>query len=204
MSTQISNDVFCLALTKQQLDFLCEPKYCERRMKLYATLLYMASEKDSQSTKRGINIPVSIGKVEISEVILAARLGWNRKTVSDYIKSFNKISLIKTTKDNKSSVHSILTLSGWLNRNGMIRNPLYHRPTEKGSLESTDKIESSIPVITEPTLVASIQTDTPDLDAELSASEQTPSVSYKSVDGMDPEPTTSFFKEHSSDSGAVN
>ena len=128
MSTYSCKDVFCLAFDRVQLEFLCEPKYCERRMKLLTTLVYLASETDSQSMKRGISIPVSKGKVEISEVNLAAHLGWNRKTVSDYIKAFNKVGLIVTTKDNRTSVHSFVTLSGWLHGTDVIRNPLYERP----------------------------------------------------------------------------
>ena len=190
MSTYSSRDVFCLAFDRVQLEFLCEPKYCERRMKLLAALVYLASETDSESMKRGISIPVSKGKVEISEVNLAAHLGWNRKTVSDYIKAFNEAGLIETNKDNKSSIHSILTLSGWLHGSSMIRNPLYHRPTDKPSAPCPAKSDTSVSAKVETPSVDSSQTGAPAHIPEPSAPDRDFSKSSKSADGTATEQTS--------------
>ncbi len=190
MSNFVSNDVFCLALTRTQLEFLSDPKYCGRRMQIFAALISMTSESDRLSKKRGINIPVSIGKVEISEVNLADHLGWNRKTVSDYIKAFNEIGLIKTIKDNKSSIHSILTLSGWLHGSNMIRNPLYHRPTEKLSVPCPSKPDTSVSAKVETPLVGSRQTDAPAHIPEPSAPDRDFSKSSESADGTATEQTS--------------
>lgn len=201
MSTYSSRDVFCLAFDRVQLEFLCEPKYCERRMKLLTTLVYLASETDSQSTKRGISIPVSKGKVEISEVNLAAHLGWNRKTVSDYIKAFNEVGLIVTTKDNRTSVHSFVTLSGWLHGTDMIRNPLYERPDDVPADQSPDETDTSVSVIAEPPTGDNSQTNITDLVPEPSASERDSSESHESADGMEPLKTPSLPEDQPSDSG---
>lgn len=198
MSTYSSRDVFCLAFDRKQLEFLCEPKYCERRMKLLTTLVYLASETDSQSTKRGISIPVSKGKVEISEVNLAAHLGWNRKTVSDYIKAFNEVGLIETIKDNKSSVHSFLTLSGWLHGSSMIRNPLYHRPTDKLSAPCPAKPDTSVSAKVETPSVDSSQTGAPAHIPEPSAPDRDFSKSSKSADGTATEQTSSLPEDQPS------
>lgn len=162
MSTYSSKDVFCLAFDRVQLEFLCDPKYCERRMKLLAALVYLASETDSQSMKRGISIPVSKGKVEISEVNLAAHLGWNRKTVSDYIKAFNEVGIIQTIKDNRTSVHSFVTLAGWLHGSATIRNPLYQRPSDEPSDQSSDETDASESVTAEQPSEDNSQTDITD------------------------------------------
>ena len=159
-------------------------------MQLFTALVYLASETDSQSTKRGISIPVSIGKVEISEVNLAARLGWNRKTVSDYIKAFNEAGLIETNKDNKSSIHSILTLSGWLHGSSMIRNPLYHRPTDKLSAPCPAKPDTSVSAKVETPSVDSSQTGAPAHIPEPSAPDRDFSKSSESADGTDTEQTS--------------
>lgn len=200
MSTYSSRDVFCLAFDRKQLEFLCEPKYCERRMKLLTTLVYLASETDSQSTKRGISIPVSKGKVEISEVNLAAHLGWNRKTVSDYIKAFNKVGLIVTTKDNRTSVHSFVTLSGWLHGTDMIRNPLYERPDDVPTDQSSDETDASESVTAEQPSGDNIQTDISAQVPEPSAIERDSSESQDSADGMEPLKTPSLPEDHPSDS----
>ena len=201
MSTYSSKDVFCLAFDRVQLEFLCEPKYCERRMKLLAALVYLASETDSQSIKRGISIPVSTGKVEISEVNLAAHLGWNRKTVSDYIKAFNEVGLIVTTKDNRTSVHSFVTLSGWLHGTNMTRNPLYHRPSDEPSDQSPDKTDISLSVTTETSSADNSQTGIPAQVPEPSATERDSSESRKSADGMEPLKTPLLPEDHPSESG---
>ena len=201
MSTYSSRDVFCLAFDRKQLEFLCEPKYCERRMKLLTTLVYLASETDSQSMKRGISIPVSKGKVEISEVNLAAHLGWNRKTVSDYIKAFNKVGLIVTTKDNRTSVHSFVTLSGWLHGTDMIRNPLYERPGDVPADQSSDEADTSLSVTAEPPTGDNSQTDITDQVSDPSASERDFSESQESADGMEPLKTPSLPEDQPSDSG---
>lgn len=190
MSNFVSNDVFCLALTRTQLEFLSDPKYCGRRMQIFAALISMTSESDSLSTKRGINIPVSIGKAEISEVNLAAHLGWNRKTVSDYIKAFNEVGLIKTVKDNKSSIHSILTLSEWLHGSNMIRNPLYHHPTDKPSASCLAKPVTSISESTEAPSVGSSPKDIPAQILVLSAPYRDFSESSESADGTATEQTS--------------
>lgn len=201
MSTYSSRDVFCLAFDRKQLEFLCEPKYCERRMKLLTTLVYLASETDSQSMKRGISIPVSKGKVEISEVNLAAHLGWNRKTVSDYIKAFNEVGLIVTTKDNRTSVHSFVTLSGWLHGTDMIRNPLYERPDDVPADQCSDETDASESVAAEQPSADNSQTDVTDLVPEPSASERDSSESHDSADGMEPLKTLSLPEVQPSDSG---
>lgn len=201
MSTYSSRDVFCLAFDRKQLEFLCEPKYCERRMKLLVALVYLASETDSQSTKRGISIPVSKGKVEISEVNLAAHLGWNRKTVSDYIKAFNEVGLIVTTKDNRTSVHSFVTLSGWLHGTDMIRNPLYERPDDVPADQSPDETDTSVSVIAEPPTGDNSQTNITDLVPEPSATERDSSESQDSADGMEPLKTSLLPEDHPSESG---
>lgn len=201
MSTYSSRDVFCLAFDRKQLEFLCEPKYCERRMKLLTTLVYLASETDSQSMKRGISILVSKGKVEISEVNLAAHLGWNRKTVSDYIKAFNEVGLIVTTKDNRTSVHSFVTLSGWLHGTDMIRNPLYERPDDVPADQSSDETDTSVSVTTEPQSGDNSQTDITDRVPEPSASERDSSESQDSADGMEPLKTPLLPEDHPSESG---
>ena len=201
MSTYSSRDVFCLAFDRKQLEFLCEPKYCERRMKLLTTLVYLASETDSQSMKRGISIPVSKGKVEISEVNLAAHLGWNRKTVSDYIKAFNEVGLIVTTKDNRTSVHSFVTLSGWLHGTDMIRNPLYERPDDVPADQSPDETDTSVSVTAEPPTGDNSQTNITDLVPEPSATERDSSESQDSADGMEPLKTPLLPEDHPSESG---
>ena len=170
-------------------------------MQIFAALISMTIESDSLSTKRGINIPVSIGKAEISEVNLAAHLGWNRKTVSDYIKAFNEVGLIKTVKDNKSSIHSILTLSEWLHGSDMIRNPLYERPGDVPADQSSDETDTSVSVTPEPMSGDNSQTDITDQVPEPSASERDSSESHESADGMEPLKTPSLPEVQPSDSG---
>lgn len=201
MSTYSSKDVFCLAFDRVQLEFLCAPKYCERRMKLLAALVYLASETDSQSMKRGISIPVSKGKVEISEVNLAAHLGWNRKTVSDYIKAFNEVGIIQTIKDNRTSVHSFVTLAGWLHGSATIRNPLYQRPSDEPSDQSSNETDASESVTAEQPSGDNSQTDISAQVPEPSATERDSSESQDSADGMEPLKTPPLPEGQPYDSG---
>ena len=64
---------------------------------------------------KGIDIVLEVGQVAASDVELAEFLGCNRKTVGKLIDSFNRLGMLTTRTNNRTSVHSLhfLTLVCW-------------------------------------------------------------------------------------------
>ena len=69
-----------------------------------------------------------------SDVELAEFLGCNRKTIGKLIDSFNRLGILTTRTNNRTSVHSLHFLTGWYVGGVLITNPHYVRPsaTAKG------------------------------------------------------------------------
>lgn len=69
-----------------------------------------------------------------SDVELAEFLGCNRKTIGKLIDNFNRLGMLTTRTNNRTSVHSLHFLTGWYVGGVLTTNPHYVRPsaTAKG------------------------------------------------------------------------
>lgn len=105
---------------------------------------------------KGIDIVLEVGQVAASDVELAEFLDCNRKTVGKLIARFNRLGMLTTRTNNRTSVHSLHFLTGWYVGGVLITNPHYVRPsaTAKGqtgdvrtpvsdSLPSGDELEAA-------------------------------------------------------------
>lgn len=75
-----------------------------------------------------------MGQVATSDVELAEYLGCNRKTIGKLIDSFNRLGMLTTKTNNRTSVHTLHFLTGWYVDGVLLTNPHYVRPsaTAKG------------------------------------------------------------------------
>ena len=71
---------YCIVLSDSQLDFLAGSKYGIDRMKVLKCLIDAASIKETKYEKKGFAITLHIGQAALSEVELATRLGYDKKT----------------------------------------------------------------------------------------------------------------------------
>ena len=92
---------------------------------------------------KGVEIVLEVGQVAASDVELAEFLGCNRKTIGKLIDSFNRLGMLTTRTNNRTSVHSLHFLTGWYAGGVLITNPHYVRPsaTAKGQ---TDNVRTPV------------------------------------------------------------
>lgn len=73
-----------------------------------------------------------------SDVELAEFLDCNRKTVGKLIDSFNRLGMLTTKTNNRTSVHSLHFLTGWYIEGVLITNPHYVRPSAAAKGQTGD------------------------------------------------------------------
>lgn len=125
---------YCTILSATQWDFLLEGKYTTFRQKCLHRLMTDAVRTRTICKIKGIDITLEVGQVAASDVELAAYLECNRKTVSKLIDSFNRLGMLTTKTNNRTSVHTLHFLTGWYVDGVLLTNPHYVRPsaTTKG------------------------------------------------------------------------
>lgn len=85
---------------------------------------------------KGIEIVLEVGQAAASDVEMAEYLGCNRKTVGKLIDSLNRLGMLTTRTNNRTSIHTLHFLTGWYVDGVLITNPHYVRPsaTAKGQM----------------------------------------------------------------------
>ena len=101
---------YCIVLSDSQLGFLAGSKYGIDRMKVLKCLIDAATIKETKYEKKGFAVTLHIGQAALSEVELATRLGYDKKTVS---------------RLNRTSIHTVHCVSAWYADNQKILNPHY-------------------------------------------------------------------------------
>ncbi len=120
---------YCTILSAGQWDFLLEGKFSAFRQKcLYRQMTCAVRERTAYKIK-GVEIVLEVGQVAVSDVELAEFLGCNRKTIGKLIDSFNRLGMLTTRTNNRTSIHSLHFLTGWYAGGVLITNPHYVRPT---------------------------------------------------------------------------
>ena len=122
---------YCTILSAGQWNFLLEGKSSAFRQKCLYRLMTGAVRERTAYKIKGV---LEVGQVAASDVELAEFLGCNRKTIGKLIDSFNRLGMLTTRTNNRTSVHSLHFLTGWYAGGVLITNPHYVRPsaTAKG------------------------------------------------------------------------
>lgn len=120
---------YCTILSDGQWDFLLEGKFSAFRQKCLYKLMTDAVLSRTVYKIKGIEIVLEVGQVAASDVELAEYLGCNRKTVGKLIDSFNRLGMLTTRTNNRTSVHALHFLTGWYVGSTLITNPHYVRPS---------------------------------------------------------------------------
>lgn len=136
MDTKKQNIHYCTILSSEQWIFLLESKSSVNRYKCLYRLMSEAVRTKTVYSIKGIKIALEVGQVATSDVELAEYLGCNRKTIGKLIDSFNRLGMLTTRTNNRTSVHTLHFLTGWYVDGVLLTNPHYVRPsaTAKGQL----------------------------------------------------------------------
>ena len=144
---------YCTILSDEQWIFLLEGKSSTLRQKCLHRLMTDAVRTKTSYKIKGIDIVLEVGQVAASDVELAEFLDCNRKTVGKLIDSFNRLCMLTTKTNNRTSVHSLHFLTGWYVGGVLITNLHYVRPSAavKGQTgEVRTPVSDSLPSGDEP------------------------------------------------------
>lgn len=125
---------YCTILSAGQWDFLLEGRFSAFRQKCLHRLMTDAVRARTVYKIKGVEIVLEVGQAAASDVELAEYLGCNRKTTGKLIDSFNRLGMLTTRTNNRTSVHTLHFLTGWYVGGVLVTNPHYVRPsaTAKG------------------------------------------------------------------------
>ena len=116
---------YCIVLSSSQLDFLAGSKYGIDRMKVLKCLIDTAAIKETRYEKKGFAATLHIGQAALSEVELATRLGYDKKTVSRLLDKMGVLGIVTSEQTNRTSIHTVHCVSAWYADNQKILNPYY-------------------------------------------------------------------------------
>ena len=125
---------YCTILSAEQWDFLLEGKSSAFRQKCLHRLMTDAVRAKTVYKIKGVEIVLEVGQVAASDVELAEYLGCNRKTIGKLVDSFNRLGMLTTRTNNRTSIHTLRFLTGWYVGGVLVTNSHYVRPsaTAKG------------------------------------------------------------------------
>ena len=104
---------YCTILSDEQWDFVLEGRFSVQRQRCLHRLMTHAVRTRTVCNIKGIEMTLEVGEVAASDVELAEYLGCNRKTVGKLIDSFNRLGLLTTRTNNRTSIHTLHFLTGW-------------------------------------------------------------------------------------------
>lgn len=125
---------YCTILSTEQWDFLLDGRFSGIRQECLHRLMTDAVRTKTAYKIKGIEIVLEVGQAAASDVEMAEYLGCNRKTVGKLIDSLNRLGMLTTRTNNRTSIHTLHFLTGWYVDGVLITNPHYVRPsaTAKG------------------------------------------------------------------------
>lgn len=119
---------YCTILSAGQWDFLLDGKAAINRQKCLHRLMTAAVRTKTVLRIKGVEIALKVGQAAASDVELAEYMGCNRKTIGKLIDSFNRLGMLTTRTNNRTSVHTLHFLTGWYVDGVLLTNPHYVKP----------------------------------------------------------------------------
>lgn len=114
-------------LSLEQLAYLAGSKYGIDRMKILHRLIEEAVLKETDYAIKGFSTTLQVGQAVLSEVDLANKLGYDKKTISRVLDKMNQLGIVVSTQSNRTSIHTLKCISAWMQDGNRIDNPFYVR-----------------------------------------------------------------------------
>lgn len=119
---------YCTILSARQWDFLLNVRAAIDRQKCLHRLMAAAVRTKTVLRIKGVEIALEVGQATASDVELAEYMGCNRKTIGKLIDSFNRLGMLTTRTNNRTSIHTLHFLTGWYVDGVLLTNPHYVKP----------------------------------------------------------------------------
>lgn len=97
---------YCIVLSSEQLVYLAGSKYGIDRMKILHRLIEEAVLKETDYATKGFSTTLQVGQAVLSEVDLANKLGYDKKTISRLLDKMNQLGIVVSTQSNRTSIHN--------------------------------------------------------------------------------------------------
>ena len=120
---------YCTILSDKQWNFILGGRAAIDRQKCLHRLMTAAVRTKTVFRIKGVEIVLEVGQAAASDVELAEYMGCNRKTIGKLIDSFNRLGMLTTRTNNRTSVHTLHFLTGWYVDGVLLTNPHYVKPT---------------------------------------------------------------------------
>ena len=120
---------YCTILSDEQWNFVLEGRFSVQRQRCLHRLMTHAVRTKTVCNIKGIEMTLEVGEVAASDVELAEYLGCNRKTVGKLIDCFNRLGVLTTRTNNRTSIHTLHFLTGWYVGGVLLTNPHYVKPS---------------------------------------------------------------------------
>lgn len=143
---------YCIVLSDEQLNFFAGSKYGIDRMKILKLLIDCTVQKETTYKSKGFTTKLHIGQAAISEVQLATQLGYDKKTVSRLLDNMIQLGIITTTKNNRTSIHTLHCVSAWYVNNRQIMNPSYVSMKDRHLKQTSFDVPTNNELANEPSL----------------------------------------------------
>lgn len=131
-------------LSEEQEDFLLARTADIDRMASLHSLMRLAVTVPTPYLMKGFETTLQVGQCAASKVELATLWKCNRKTVARMLAAMNRLGLVRSVSNNRTSVHTLLCLSGWLIDGQMLRNPFYQRPNANSAANVDSRNEGNV------------------------------------------------------------
>lgn len=134
---------YCTILSDEQWNFILEGRFSAQRQRCLHKLMTHAVRTKTVCNIKGIEIALEVGEVAASDVELAEYLKCNRKTIGKLIDCFNRLGVLTTRTNNRTSIHTLHFLTGWYVGGVLLTNPHYVRPSANVK-EQADGIRTAL------------------------------------------------------------
>lgn len=118
---------YCIVLSSEQLAYLAGSKYGIDRMKILHRLIDAAVLEETDYAIKGFSTTLQVGQAILSEVDLACKLDYDKKTISRVLDKMNQLGIVTSTQSNRTSIHTLKCISAWMENGTRIDNPFYVR-----------------------------------------------------------------------------
>ena len=116
---------YSITLNDAQLDYLSDGQQDILRMKCLKTFIRMAALEETKVSGKNYSAVLQPGQFMASKVDLARLWGCNRKTATRIVHEFNQLGILRSEPSNRTTIHTLICLSAWFPRRGMIRNGFF-------------------------------------------------------------------------------
>ena len=122
---QYTNIRYSITFNDAQLDYLSDEQQDILRMKCLKTFIRMAVLEETKVSGKNYSAVLQPGQFMASKVELAGLWGCDRKTATRIVQEFNQIGILRSKPTNRTTIHTLICLSAWFPRRGMIKNGFF-------------------------------------------------------------------------------